>query len=108
MDLELKQEVARLVHDLAAKRYRELVVDGRGGRLSEQEMQTAITGYGRTLLPLPEEAWSLVDLYEQVGGLALDVPLWTVQEGRSDLTLSLSVKNSMSGYTLTIDDIHVL
>jgi hypothetical protein len=34
--------------------------------------------------------------------------LWTVEEGRSDLSLELTVAESGDGYLIEVDDIHVL
>lgn len=111
MDTELEKAIRWLTEDLAAKRYAEVVRDGRGGRLSEGQISAAISEYGRTLVPLPDEAWPLIEVYEQTGNpdrIALDVPLWTEEEGRSDLTLSLRATKLDSGYRVEIDDLHVL
>ena len=34
--------------------------------------------------------------------------LWTAEEGRSDLSLELTIIESGRGYTVELDDIHVL
>ncbi len=61
MDESLKKEIRRLIADLSAGRYADIAADGRAGRLTVAELRNAVDGYGRTLIPLPEEAWSLVD-----------------------------------------------
>jgi len=111
IDRELRERIAKLVEDLAAGRLRLLVDDGRAGRLSEDELRRAVEDYGRTLVPLPEEAWGLIEIYEQTENpdvSSLDVPLWTIEEGQSDLTLSISVTKSESGISIAVDDLHVL
>lgn len=111
MEPVLQEEIRRLVDDLAAGRFSEIVADGRCGRLSDQELRTAINDYGRTLRSLPDEAWAEVDTFPQDDDpdvLAVDVPIWTYEEGRSDLTLSLTAKRRKGGYTLAIDDLHVM
>lgn len=111
MNNGLKHEIKRLIVDLTARRYAEMVADGRAGRLSAKELHTAIEAYGKTLLPLPDEAWDLVDEYPQVDApntVAVDVPLWTKEEGRSDLTLSLSATSKADKWVLHIDDLHAL
>lgn len=111
MNSNLKRAVALLVEDLAAKRYGDIVSDGRAGQLTEVELRNLVVTYGRTLVTLPEEAWSLVDVHEQIGdptSLTLDVPLWTAEEGRSDLTLLINAKTAGDVVRLEIDDIHVL
>lgn len=111
MEASLRAEVQRLVRDLACGRYAEIVADRRVGRLQEDELRSAVEDYGRTLVELPDEAWASVDEYPISGetdACALDVPLWTTEEGRSDLTLSLTATRRGEGYVLVIDDLHVL
>jgi hypothetical protein len=111
MDKELRIEIARLVADLCAGRYAELEADGRAGRLSAEELRTAVEQYGKTLVLLPDESWALVDEYPQVDArntMAVDVPLWTKEEGRSDLTLSLAATKEADRWVLYVDDLHVL
>jgi hypothetical protein len=53
----------------------------------------------------------LVDVYEQTSqpdAVTLDVPLWTREEGRSDLTLSVTAIKQGDTYTVEVDDLHVL
>ena len=111
MDAQLVEEIRRLVLDLVAGRYAQIASDGRIGRLTEAELNTAVASYGRRLVPLPDEAWRLVDVFHQAGAtesISLDVPLWTEEEGRSDLTLSLSARRRGDHYEIEIDDLHVL
>jgi hypothetical protein len=111
MDIQLMGQVRRLIEDLAAGRYAEIVADGRAGRLTEVELRTAVEQYGRTLVPLPFDGELLVDTYEQTSqpaAVTLDVPLWTREEGRSDLTLSVTAIKQGETYTVEVDDLHVL
>jgi len=111
MDMKLMGQVRRLIEDLAAGRYAELAADGRAGRLTEAELRTAVEQYGRTLVPLPEHGERLVEAYEhasQQDAVTLDVPLWTQEEGRSDLTLSVTALKQGETYTVEVDDLHVL
>jgi hypothetical protein len=109
--MKLMGQVRRLIEDLAAGRYAQLAADGRAGRLTETELRTAVEEYGRTLVPLPADGEMIVDIYEQTSHpeeLALDVPLWTKEEGRSDLTLALTAIKQGETYTVEVDDLHVL
>jgi hypothetical protein len=111
VDMSLMGQVRRLIADLAAGRYAEIAADGRAGRLTEAELRTAVEQYGRTLVPLPAEGERLVDIYEQTSqpdAITLDVPLWTREEGRSDLTLSVTAIKQGGTYTVEVDDLHVL
>lgn len=106
----VKDAVNELVHSLVMREFDKLASDGRAGRLSATELKTAIDEYGRALVDLPSEVWDLVDEYRNdgAGAFALDVPLWTAEEGRSDLTLSLTVNDSGGNIGVEIDDLHVL
>lgn len=103
--------IRRLVDDLVSKDYSKIQADGRIGRLTVDELERVISEYGRTLIGLPENALETVDTYPMEGtaGLAaIDLPLWTVEEGRSDLTLSLTINEEIEEPTVSIDDLHVL
>jgi hypothetical protein len=111
MNQSLLDAIRNLVADLSGGRFEELEADGRGGRLTAAELRSAIHDYGRTLVPLPDEAASMIDIHpNQVNpkNCFLDVPLWTAEEGRSDLTLSLVAIEEGNDYRLEISDLHVL
>jgi hypothetical protein len=66
---------------------------------------------GMAVITLPDEALNLADVHAIAGQRAcwaVDVPLWTTEEGRSDLTLSLTISETRDGVQLEIDDLHVL
>ncbi|KFA86825.1 hypothetical protein Q664_51475 [Archangium violaceum Cb vi76] len=111
MDVKLMGQVRRLIEDLAAGRYAAIAADGRAGRLTEAELRTAVEQYGRTLVPMPSDGERLVAIHEQTSqpdAVTLDVPLWTREEGRSDLTLSVTAIKQGEAYTVEVDDLHVL
>lgn len=56
-----------------------------------QDIQRIIEEYGCTIIPLPAKAFDLALLY-QISDRQVDIyiPLWSKEEGRSDLILSLS------------------
>ena len=108
---ELKSAIVDLVSDIVAGRYAEIASGGRIGRLTADELAEAVRLYGRTLIPLPDDAWSFVHVYPINGdarALSLDVEMFTIEEGRSDLTLSLSARRDGDRWTIGIDDLHVL
>jgi hypothetical protein len=111
MDRHLLDAIRDLVMNLAVGRFTQVEADGRAGRLSASELLSAIREYGRTLVPLPDEGVALIDVYPHDADPAksfLDVPLWTAEEGRSDLTLSLVATREGDKYRLEISDLHVL
>jgi hypothetical protein len=111
VDSKFIAPIRTLVEMLVKGNFDQLERDGRSGRLSSHELKEALQGYGRTLIALPDEAFRLVEVYPVKGQnatWAVDVPLWTAEEGRSDLTLSLTVSDNQNGVRLEIDDLHTL
>lgn len=110
MDLELLEALRRLVEDLAHRRYVEIVADGRGGILTSEEMRQAIDAYGRQLVPLPDGAVDSIHVYSVDGDpvMRIEIDLWTVEEGESDLTLTIDVTRFSNGYRLAMNDLRVL
>jgi hypothetical protein len=110
LPLDLAASIERLVANLAAGRFDEAVAAGRSPRLSSADLERGIGEYGRTLVPLPagwqEFAWR----YGVAAGptSAIDVDLWTEEEGRSDLTLQLNAWRNGGEWVLDITDLRVL
>jgi len=103
--------IREVVRELAAGNYEGLEADGRAGRLTAGELREAVRQYGRTLVELPEEGLRHVWVYGQQGREGVwrvDVDLWTAEEGRSDLTLSLLLERAGDGFHAEIENLHVL
>jgi hypothetical protein len=81
-------------------------------RLSESDIQTVIDDYGRTLVRPPIDA----DQYDDVVAIeghpvskwSVRTPLWTLEEGRSDLTLELTITRGADSLSVELDDLGVL
>jgi hypothetical protein len=77
------------------------------------DLARAVNEYGRTLVA-PEPAWWSTVTLTPVdaaagGGLHVDAPLWTAEEGRSDLSLEARLTPEERGqYRIEILDLHVL
>jgi hypothetical protein len=83
----LRPALAAVVDSLAAGDYAAIDTSGDVG--------TWIRQYPATLRPLPPEAWADADAVPiETGGWSVVVPLWTVEEGRSDLSLTATVYES--------------
>jgi len=81
-------------------------------RLTSDELREVIREYGRTLVHPPADAYQHLDAV-QVNGTALPTwsvraPLWTKEEGRSDLTLELTISLGPDEPIVELDDLHVL
>ncbi len=106
-----EQAIRQLVQDLVDGMYDAIAADGRVGRLSASELRGAVEGYGHTLVALPDHAFAFADVVpsrHEPGIVAVEVPLWTLEEGRSDLTLSVSIRESDERVAISIEDLHVL
>jgi hypothetical protein len=104
--------VKSIVDLLVARKYEQLEQPASGTRLSAGDMAEAVRQYGRVLVSPPEEAYESLDVIQVRNALpprwSVRVNLWTAEEGRSDLSLELTVTESGGGYAVEIDDIHVL
>lgn len=73
----------------------------RGRRLSAAQMATAIKNYGRTLVYPPENSWELLDIVpitnSDPASYSVRMPLFTKEEGRSDLIVSLTERGFSRG-----------
>ncbi len=105
-----RQALRDAVHQLIVGNYQALCRDGRAGRLTADELHDAVTGYPATLVEIPDEAFELPEPieYSDGSGWSLDLDLWTAEEGRSDLTLSVSIQERPEGIRLLIENLHVM
>jgi len=111
--VKLKATIQHVVTLLVEQDYAALEQLSNGVRLTAAELEVAIQEYGGTLILLPEVALDKVDVYEVERSdsqeWAVDVDLYTQADGRSDLTLQLTLRESNAPlYTVGIDDLHVL
>jgi hypothetical protein len=106
-------EVRDILAQLAAGDYFALEQRCGGIRLSAEDLATAVTAYGRHLVSPPKD----LDLELDVAAIrnadppawSVAVPLHTREEGRSDLTLELTIVAAPpSGFRVELDDLHVL
>jgi hypothetical protein len=82
-------------------------------RLSAEQMAHAIRIYGQTLMTPPSSSYESLDIVrvtrasEPTWSVRFD--LWTLEEGRSDLTLECTISMPSTGSAaIEIDGIHVL
>jgi hypothetical protein len=109
---QIREIVRDVISQLVAGNYDALEQRTGGTRLSAEEMREAVAEYGRQLRMPPTEALEdmvIVDITAP-GPAAWSVvsDLWTEEEGRSDLSLELTLREEKHGITIEIDNIHVL
>lgn len=79
-------------------------------RVEINDLSRIIQEYGETIIPLPDNAFDYIDIYPIEGKnkmYSIDIPIWTQEEGQSDLTLSLTLTDKEK-ILIEIDDLHVL
>ena len=112
MNGKIKLVVRQVLSWLAADDFAKIAELTNGVRMSRDEIEIAIRDYGRTVCVPPEHAFNLMDLVEVRGAnipqFSVRMPLWTQEEGRSDLTVELTIKVSNENTEVELDDIHVL
>ena len=102
---------ARHLHDLlAARRYDEMESICAGIRLSADEIAEAISDYGCEVANTPSELQlDVLRITTIHNGWAVDIPVFTLEEGRSDLTLQVTMTESGGPVcNVELDNFHVL
>jgi hypothetical protein len=112
MNERLKEPVRKVLKLLATAQYAELEAITNGVRLKAPEIASAIDEYGRKLIPVPEEGLDLMDVVRVRNALpekwSIKIPLWTKEEGRSDLSAEITLIQAGNDFRIELDDIHVL
>ena len=106
-------ESARVVVGLLVTEEWELL--GRlteGSRMSVDDIRAVVDGYGRTLVLPPPKVYDELDAIEVRNApkrtFNIRFPLWTEEEGRSDLELVLTAVDFAEGlWTIHVDSVLV-
>jgi hypothetical protein len=100
------------VDQVARGEYESLMARCAKSRLTIDDLRIAIRDYGCTLVSPPSDAYENLDAVQvsdaAVPTWSVRVPLWTSEEGRSDLTLELTIALGTARPSIEIDDLHVL
>jgi hypothetical protein len=88
---DFKTIITEIIHNISVNDYDTIKANGQNGRVDTNDLKRVILEYDCTIIPLPDKAFSEAKVY-LIDKSRLDVyiPLWTKEEGRSDLTLFLS------------------
>lgn len=110
-DNKIKQTIAHLVTLLVDRKYSEVVHLTNGVRLQVEHIQDAINRYGRILVAPPDKAYENLDILKvdddtsQKWSVRFD--LWTIEEGRSDLSIELTlIEVKGEKFKIELDNIH--
>jgi hypothetical protein len=100
--------IEEIISGLASADLVDLERRGLLGRCAGSDLSRVIREYGATLLPLPPEGRLTAEAFETPTGLLIDVPLWTAEEGRGDLTLRVRCEKDASGaWRVSVHDLLV-
>jgi hypothetical protein len=113
MSSELLEPVVRSVVDrLVNGEYADAVQSCSASRLTAGDLLEAVRDYGRTLIEPPPDAYRDLDVVAVRDSIhptwSVRAPLWSREEGRSDLTLELTISREGNRWDVEIDDLHVL
>jgi hypothetical protein len=109
---ELRSTVEQVVDLLVDRDYAAVERLTQGTRCSAAVMEKAVLDYGKRLVRPPDDAFAaLGPIRVRTDGpeqWSVVMPLWTHEEGLSDLHVSLTlVGRPTGGYRVELDDIHV-
>ena len=108
----LRREVRRVVGLLAERDYDSVVQTCSQSRLTSDDLRNVIHQYGGRIIPPPVDAFVNLDAIRIADlpkpGWSVRVPLYTAEEGRSDLTLELTIILADQGIHIELEDLHVL
>ena len=106
--------VSKVVDLLVAGDYGQLVRLAGADRYSDEDvggLEDAVRQYGCTLVKLPDDAARYMTIYKvELPGpprWAVDMPLWTAEEGRSDLEVQVTLIERDGAIAIELDNIRV-
>ena len=101
-----------IVRMLVDGQYSELERISGGNRLPAELLEQSVEEYGRTLVMPPEKAFDNIDVIEVEGSspkqYSVSVDLYSMEEGKSDLSLEMTLIEKSASFDVEIDNIHVL
>jgi hypothetical protein len=109
---KLRATVNALTDRLARRDYDGFCGLARTSRIAASDVGRVVREYGRSLIPLPSAAFHSLDVAPVSGSdpqrWSVVVPLWSQEEGRSDLSLEITVEDSVAQrYAVDVEDLHV-
>ena len=110
---EILKSIAWEISDqLARQDYEALVMRCANSRLTAGDLRNAVLDYGCKLEPPPKDAYQNLDAIEIKNKASptwsVQIPVWTREEGRSDLTLELTVSFVKNLSSIELEELHVL
>ena len=112
MDLELSTFIPiikEMVYHISIDDYASIERKGQNGDILVEDLAYVIHLYPYKIIPLPDEAFDLVEscFIEEKKSLDVYIPFWTKEEGRSDLIPALSCHINDGAEEVVIYDVFV-
>lgn len=111
MPKPLLKVLAELLTDLIQGSYETIERSGRSGPLSAYEIEMALQGYPATFIYPVKDLESIIHVFPvkgSAGTYIIDMPLWSVEEGQSDLTVRVTATVQDGTVAIHINDIDVM
>lgn len=109
--MDLETIVWELVSKLAGGEYEGVIAYCFASRLSADDLRSAIDDYGKTFIVPPKNAYQNLDVVtvrdSRIPTWSVRAPLWSQEEGRSDLELQLTIQQQGDHFAVGIDDLIV-
>jgi hypothetical protein len=107
------ERIAHVVELLSDGLFDEVLDECSDSQLKSDALQEAVREYGRTIIPVPvADMRRSIDAVQVRGRThptwSVRVQLWTREEGRSDLTLEVTVSMDGGRVSIQLEDLHVL
>ncbi|MBY0588599.1 hypothetical protein K2X85_15600 [bacterium] len=108
---KLESVALDLVTKLAHGKYDEVVAACGVTRLSAEDLREVIAEYGMTFVVPPKDRYVGFDAFFlpsfEIPTWSVRAPLWSKEEGRSDLELQLTIHQEGERFTIELDDLHI-
>jgi hypothetical protein len=108
---QLRLIVRRVVTKLVDGDFVDAVAECDSSRLSANDLERVIREYGRTFVEPPPNAYTDLDIVvvssADLPTWSVRAPLWSREEGQSDLTLKLTVRKDRGKWSADLDDLRV-
>lgn len=107
----MESAVRNLMTQIGRGQYEEAVRSCSASRLTADDLREVIGTYRRKLVELPDHVYERLDVIGIIDSnppaWSVVVPLWSEEEGLSDLMLELTVINDGKRWHVELDDLRV-
>ena len=95
ISMDLAAVVRRIVNTISDGDFENVIAQCSTSRLSADDLQSVFKDYGRSFIRPPENAYENLDAVAiqnaTTATWSVRAPLWSQEEGRSDLTVELTI-----------------